>query len=283
MYFDNRSHLYSYAAGCFSNGFLRKIGARHPSTFQIMNIRKFYPALAFQCLCFVLLPATSPAQNVLCDATTLDEFFDCYGGQSAFSTHSVAAVTTFIQAENALQSGDYAQAKILVDNIFNTYPRGNNIWWNVFNDPNGANVGTPHAYYGLRMLEDIIDHGLQASPNVQARKANMKIVLVGRSKGIQPTTDLEMQTGTGLFVEHDIDPKIKEDDYRIVKQSFGLFARYVTAITKGALEVNVSFIELDTLCLPVSVSTTQPHLAYSTIEPVWDALSAECKDSTDWW
>jgi hypothetical protein len=220
---------------------------------------------------------------VFCDATNLTDFYACYGGQSAFSTHSVAAVTTFIQADNAVQAGNYAQAKTLVDNLFNTYPKGSNVWWNIFNAPNGANIGTPHAYYGLRMMEDIIDHGLNGNPNVQSKKATMKIVLVGNSKGIQPTTEQQLQNGTGPFVTHVIDPKLKENNHRIVKQSFDFFSRYVTAITKGALKIEVEFIELDSLCLPVSVSTTSPHLAYSTIEPVWDALSTETKDSTDWW
>ncbi len=248
-----------------------------------MSIRNMYRAFALQWLCFLLVPGTSPAQNVLCQATTLNDFFACYGGQGAFSAHSVAALNTFIQAEEAVQAGEYAEARELVDRLFATYPKGNNVWWNLFNDPNGANVGTPHAYYGLRMLEDVIDHGLHGNPNVQAKKVNMKVVLVGCSKGIQPTTVSELQNGTGPFVEHAIDSGIEQDDYRIIRQSLQLFTKYVTAITKGALEVNVEVIELDTLCLPVRVSITSPHLAYSTIEPVWQALTPACKDSTDWW
>ncbi len=248
-----------------------------------MKNRNIYRVIQFQILWLLLLPFYAAAQNVLCDATTLEEFYACYGGQSAFSTHSVAAVTTFIEADDALQAGDYAQAKIWVDNLFNTYPKGSGVWWNVFNDPNGANIGTPHAYYGLRMMEDILDYQINGDPNVQVRKVNMKIVLVGCSEGIQPTTEAELQNGTGPFVTHAMDPALRESDYRIVKQSFDFFSRYVTAISKGALEVDVEIIELDTLCLPVGVTTTLPHLAYSGIEPVWDALTEELKDSTDWW
>ncbi len=248
-----------------------------------MKISNIYRVFLFQGLWLLVFQPSISAQNVLCDATTLEDFFNCYGGQSAFSTHSVAAVTTFIEADDALQAGNYAEAKTMVDNLFNTYPRGSNIWWNVFNDPNGANIGTPHAYYGLRMMEDIIDHGLNGVPNVQAKEAKMKIVLVGCSEGIQPTTEAELQNGTGPFVTHEIDPSLKSNDYRIIRQSFDLFSRYVTAITKGALEVEVEFIELDTLCLPVGVTTTLPHLAYSGVEPVWDELTEEAKDSTDWW
>lgn len=248
-----------------------------------MKIRNICRVIQIQSLWLLLLPFSAAAQNVLCDATTLEEFYACYGGQSAFSTHSVAAVTTFIEADDALQTGDYAQAKIWVDNLFNTYPKGSSVWWNVFNDPNGANIGTPHAYYGLRMMEDILDYQINGDPNVQARRVNMKIVLVGCSEGIQPTTEEELESGTGPFVTHAMDPALRESDYRIVKQSFDFFSRYVTAITRGALEVDVEIVELDTLCLPVGVTTTLPHLAYSGIEPVWDALTEELKDSTDWW
>ena len=74
-------------------------------------------------------------------------------------------------------------AKILVDNLFNTYPRGSSIWWNIFNDVNGANIGTPHAYYGLRMIEDIIDHGLHGNPDVQAKLDALKAKLGTSSPG----------------------------------------------------------------------------------------------------
>ncbi len=242
-----------------------------------------YKKLLLQGLLLLLLQSSVAAQGNPCNATTLEEFFNCYGGQSAFSAQSIAAVTTFIEADAAQQAGNYAQAKAKIDNLFNTYPRGSNIWWNVFNDPNGANIGTPHAYYGLRMLEDIIEHGLNGNPNITAKKAKMKVVLVGCSEGIQPTTDAELLNGTGQFVTHDIDPSLKADDYRIIRQSFELFSKYVTAITKGALAVEIEFVELDALCLPVGVTTTQPYLAYSGIEPVWAALSAGVKDSTDWW
>lgn len=234
-------------------------------------------------LAVLLCPLLAPAQNPNCEATTLDEFFACYGGQSAFSTHSIKAITTFIQSEDALKAGDYALAKTMIDDLFNTYPKGSNLWWNVFNDPNGANIGAPHAYYGLRMMEDIIDHGLHGDPNVQAKKVYMKFVLVGCSEGIQPNTISELQNGTGTFITNIIHPDIKKDDYRIVKQSFELFGEYIKAITKGGLEIEMDFVELDQLCLPVKVTTTQPYLSYDGIEQVWGALSQGLKDSTDWW
>ncbi|MBK8644888.1 MAG: hypothetical protein IPN15_22540 [Saprospiraceae bacterium] len=54
--------------------------------------------------------------------------------------------------------------------MYKIYPVGNNAWWNVWTAPNGANVGTPHGYYGLRMMEDIIAYGLNPNPNAKVKK-----------------------------------------------------------------------------------------------------------------
>jgi len=248
-----------------------------------MKIFRLFRSAAFQCLCTILIPLATQAQTTQCDASTLEDFFSCYGGQAAFGTHSVAAITTFIQAEDAIKTGNYTQAKTLVDDLFTTYPKGTNQWWNIFNAPNGANVGTPHAYYGLRMMEDVVDFGLNGNPNVKAKKVNMKIVLVACSEGIQPTNNTELKNGTGTFVTHEIDPLLKADDYRIVRQSLDFFTKYITAITKGSIEVNIEFVELNDLCLPVKVTTTKPYLAYDNIELVWGEMNQVAKDSADWW
>lgn len=234
-------------------------------------------------ICLSLMPALFWAQNLACEATTLEEFYNCYEGPEDFNAHSVAALTTFIEAEDAIQAGDYAEAKVMVDALFETYPKGNNVWFNAYAEINGSNIGSPHAYYGLRMMEDIIDHHLNNSQDVEARTVKMKVVLVGCSQGIQPTTDAELQNGTGTFVEHVIDPKLRADNYRILRQSFDLMSRYVTAITKGQLVVEVEFVELPEMCLEVGVTSTEPHLAYSGIGPVWDNLDEEVKAETDWW
>lgn len=232
---------------------------------------------------FCILPGLSRAQGNDCEATTLAEFFECYGGIASYSDQSIAAVTTFIQAEDALKAGDYTSAKTLVDALFATYPRGSNVWWSARGDVDGANVGSPHAYYGLRMIEDIADYYLNNSEPVEARKAKMKIVLVGCSEGTQPTNLVELASGGGPFIENTLEPKLVADDYRIVRQSFELMSSYVTAITGGELEVEIEIIELPDVCMDVSVSSDSPLRATGSLEPVWAALSDEVKDDTDWW
>jgi len=163
----------------------------------------------FYAFCLIVLPFFAATAQGNCDAATVDKFFACYGGKSVFSEHSIQAVTTFIEAEDAIKSGNYTKAKTLLDDLYKKYPVGDNIWWNVWNAPNSANIGSPNGYYGLRMMEDIIQYGLNPNPNAKVTKANMTIVLVGCSQGIQPTTKAELQNGTGTMVTHSLDPHLR--------------------------------------------------------------------------
>jgi hypothetical protein len=47
--------------------------------------------------------------------------------------------------------------------------------------------------------------------------------------------------------------------------------------------VVVEIIELPLLCMPVSVSDAAPFVASGSVAPVWDVLTDEVKDSTDFW
>jgi len=177
--------------------------------------------------------------------------------------------------------GDYTAAQNLINELFSTYPKGDNIWWNVFNDPNGANLGTPHAYYGVRMLEDIVNYQLNPNNNPEVKTANMKVVLVGCSEGVQPSTDAELQNGTGQFVTNALDNSLLADDYCLIDQSLDLFLKYISAITNGELEVKVEYIELPNLCMDVGV-TTSPNVASGSIGPIWNTLDDAVKNETDW-
>ena len=195
-------------------------------------------------LLFLVLSNVLHAQIIQCDGIHLPEFYTMYGGSSQFTEHTNAAITTFIDAEDAIAAGEYSTAQELINSLFETYPKGSTIWWNVFNDPNGANLGTPHAYYGVRMMEDIVNYHLSPTSNPAVKTVNMKVILVGCSEGIQPSTDAELQAGTGTFISNSLDEALLEDDYCIIDQSLDLFLKYITAITFGELQVNVEYIEI---------------------------------------
>ncbi len=249
---------------------------------NIYLMPKSYSKLYLKIILSLLVPVMASAQTIQCDGTLLPEFYSMYGGNSQFTKHTNDAINTFISAEDAIESGDYNTAQNIINNLFDTYPKGDNIWWNVFNAPNGTNLGTPHAYYGVRMLEDIVNYHLNPAVNPDVKTANMKVVLVGCSEGIQPTTDLELQNGTGTFVTNELDESLLQDNYCLVDQSLNLFLKYITAITNGELEVNVEYMELPDLCMDVNVNTSPPLFATGSIGPIWDALDDGVKNETDW-
>ena len=230
-----------------------------------------------------MVPSFASAQNENCTATTMAEFFECYGSAASFGTHSVAAMTTFIEAEDAIVAGDYAGAKTMIDAIFSDYPVGSRSWGDLFDARNGSNTGTPHAYYGLRMMQDIVDYNLNPNEAVEAKTVKMTVVLVGCSQGIQPTTEAELESGTGPFVTNTIAPELLADDYRIIRQSQDLFSRYITAITGGELVVELEVVELSDLCMDVSVSSSAPFLASGPVSQAWDVMDEAVLDGTDWW
>ena len=190
----------------------------------------------------LFLPAMAFAQIFQCDGTSLPEFYSLYGGSDQFTQHTNDAINTFIGAEDAIEVGDYTTAQNLINDLFTTYPKGNNIWWNVFNDPNGSNLGTPNAYYGARMLEDIVNYQLNPAENPEVKTVNMKVVLVGCSEGIQPSIETELQNGTGTFITNELDNSLLEDNYCMVEQSLDLFLNYITAMTNGELGLSLIHI-----------------------------------------
>jgi hypothetical protein len=241
------------------------------------EMRKYFTILLFLALSNLL-----HAQIIQCDGIHLPEFYTMYGGSSQFTEHTNAAITTFIDAEDAIAAGEYSTAQELINSLFETYPKGSTIWWNVFNDPNGANLGTPHAYYGVRMMEDIVDYHLNPTSNPDVKTVNMKVILVGCSEGIQPSTDAELQAGTGTFISNSLDQALLEDDYCIIDQSLDLFLKYITAITFGELQVNVEYVELPDLCIDATVNTSAPYFASGNVGQVWPELDDDLLNETDW-
>ncbi|HHP7242650.1 MAG TPA: T9SS type A sorting domain-containing protein [Cyclobacteriaceae bacterium] len=253
------------------------------------DFRSFLGSASFQHCLFllvILLPNSGLYSQSNCEAGTKDQFFNCYGGSQNFSEIYVDALTTFIDVEDAIGNGEYSMARTLLDELWGSYPIGNTIWNNGFADQFGTNIGSPYGYYGLRMMDDIVNFRLEnPEENPNAVVASMKIILVGCIQGIQPSTQEELDNGIGVFETRSINPALADSDYRIIKQSIDLFTRYVEAITKGDLKVNIDFIELPDLCLDASVYSIAQglYIAQPNLGAMWEAIDQDIFNETDWW
>jgi hypothetical protein len=111
------------------------------------------------------------------------------------------------------------------------------------------------------------------------------VVLVGRSNGIEPRSTGELQQGTGLPVQHTLDPALLTDGSRIVRTSLELFTEYVLAATEGALGVDVNIIHLPELDLEVEARISSGRRFAGLKDPagVWPEIAAGEAAATDWW
>lgn len=213
----------------------------------------------------------------------LEAFFKSNGGRSSFTKHYVTALTTFFEVEALYDLNKYQEGKDKLATLWKTYPIGNSVWWRAGSNAKGTNVGNPVAYYGLRMLDDMIRFQLSAKAPSKSYDIVLTVVLVDCVKGVQPTTMKELEEGKGKNVTLRLQQGLKDNQYAVVKQSLKLFQQYIFAITKGYLNLKVEFLELATCA--TGRTTTKPYrLAglQSTAE-LWPSIPKDVKKKTSWW
>jgi hypothetical protein len=197
-------------------------------------------------LAFSLLTACTPTPNVpvppdsdpgaqVTTAADLDTFYAAHGGRDALPAHHVVALEALLYAQDDLAAGDRDAARARVDAVFAEMPLSTGIWredvpWN------GTNIGDPVAYYGLRMLDQILR--LDAQP--VSETLTLTAVIAPCAQVTRPTLpDRVPET-----VDLDIDPRILADDAQVLRESTDLFRAWVQAIT-GGLQVELVVHELD--------------------------------------
>jgi hypothetical protein len=216
----------------------------------------------------------------------LDAFFNQNGGKDKFSKHYIDALTTMITVEDLVKASRYAEAKKQLDKLWKLYPIGTNLWWNSNSDDKKykTNIGSPAAYYALRMLTDIVNHNLNTpNPTGEILTATLRVLLVECSEGKQPMTVPDMRSGRGKHQRRSIDPRLKADNYRIIDQSLNVFKRYVTAMTGGKLKIEVKYYNLKDYCAPTKVVKDGTRADLRNYTEVLNRLPKNIKEASDWY
>ncbi len=176
----------------------------------------------------------------------LAAFYAQRADRSTLPAHYVASVEALLEVEDLVVAQRYADANAILDAHFTTYPLYDPIWRQGARQA-GANVGDPIAYYGLRMLDEIARVGA-GEPATETTPIRFLVVIASCSQGTRPATpDLT----TGATVAGVLDPRIEDDDYRVLRESLRLFDHYVWAITDGALDIELAVERIDE-CVDVS-------------------------------
>lgn len=204
----------------------------------------------------------------------LDAFYSDNGGRDAFPEHHVLALEALLYGQDEVEAGLLQAARTRVDEVFEAMPLSTPVWREDVGFE-GLNIGDPVAYYGLRMLDQIL---VLDDPS-GAGSLRMTVVVAPCAEVRRPTLpDLEAET-----VDLVIAPEILEDDAHILHTSTSLFRRWVQSIT-GGLEVELVVHEM-TDCTTVDytddgqVIVSYPD-AYGMVESVPSAIA---NDTDFWW
>jgi hypothetical protein len=166
-------------------------------------------------------------------AELLEAFFAENGGREAFGEPGASALEALLVAEDALDSGDIDAARAQVEGVFLAWPYESDGWYG--RAPEGLNIGDPIAYYGLRMVEDIVAAGHFDTTGT----IKMTAIVANCATVTRPTLpDLVPET-----VSLTIAPEILADDGLVLRQSTNLFRHWVRSITRGA-EIELNIVEM---------------------------------------
>lgn len=208
----------------------------------------------------------------------LNSYYEEYGRRNTFPPNQVLALEALVLAQDDIESGDLESAKKRIDDVFSKMPISDPIWLN--NSSNShcegciINIGSPVAYYGLRMLDQIITLG---NPK-DSGTLNMTAVIASCAEVSRPT----LPNLTPEIVNLNIAPKILENDSYILHVSTALFRNWVQAIT-GGLKVNLNVYTLEECTTVNYTDDGNTIVSYPDAQSMIDAVPNDLANETDFW
>lgn len=246
-------------------------------------MRPYCCAALFACGLLAPLVAAPPTKEV----------FEPFN-EKRFTPLARDSVEAYFAAEEQYKAGEFPAALQTLNRFWKKHPPGTEKWDNAYYDATefakttGANFGSPLGYYALRMLTDCARwRALKKNKGPdKPGTVTLTVLLVGKSAGVQPRTQAELNNKGGVKVENTLDPRLAENDYAVLRESMWLFQEYMSAATAGKLVVKLEFLPLPKVSAPAHVTAKGRKFAGLTDAAygvVFDAVPREVLRRTDWW
>jgi hypothetical protein len=218
-------------------------------------------------------PTPEPAPSTS-TAADLAAFYEAHGGVAAFPAFHVRALEALLYGEDDLVAGELAAARARVDAVVAEAPWSDARWRDGVGYE-GLNIGDPIAYYGLRMLDQI----LELEPVASTGTLTMTAVVATCATVRRPTLpDLAPET-----VERTVDPRILADDAALLHAATRLFRRWVRAIT-GGLDVELVVHPMEGCTTVDFTDDGSVVVSYPDAAGMVDSVPAAVAGPTDlWW
>ena len=210
----------------------------------------------------------------------LEAFYSTYAPVEDFPQLHWNAFESLLVAHDAVVERNYGLAEVAVEElVFSRAPRSTSAW-----DPSprvgfaGTNTGHPVAYYGLRMLEQIVAYDGGIEPSAPPLIMTAVVAPCANGRAPQPPGEDPIEALDVL-----IDPEILADDARRLYLSTDLFRRWLFAITDG-VPVELQVYVLD-VCSTVDFTDSEGTvISYPDADAMIDAVHPDVANSTDiWW
>ena len=203
----------------------------------------------------------------------LQSFYARYGGREAFALPTVDALEALLYAEDDIERGDLRSARMRVDAVFQNMPVSSAIWQRPRRNPD-VHLGRPGAYYGLRMVGQILNLGLP----LKSEKLRMTAVVAPFAYVTRPTLpDLRPEN-----VRLEIRPEILANNAAVLHASTRLFRRWVQAIT-GGLEVELVVYVMNDGTTVDFEDEGKTVTSYPDAQSMVQSVPQEIARETDFW
>ncbi len=209
-------------------------------------------------------------------ASQLEAFYREYGGREAFPSQHVSAFEALLWAEDDLGDGELDEARQRVESVFAVQPRGDRAWFLGSDEgTGGSNVGHPVAYYGLRMVEQVVAMGAPGG----AGTLQMTAVVAPCAAARRPRLpDLQPEV-----VNVDLNPAILANEARRLFLATNLFRRWLASVTQG-MDIQLSVYVMDECTTVDFTDDGSTIVSYPDAQSMVDAVEAELAGQTDiWW
>ena len=206
----------------------------------------------------------------------LAELYAAYGGRAAFPALHRDALEALLNAEDALAAGELLTADEEIEAVFSMLPRGDPRWsLGAAEGTGGSNIGHPAAYYGLRMLEQVVDLGQPAGAGtLQMTGVVARCAVVRRAR----VPDLQPEV-----VNVELHPEILRGQARRLFLATQLFRRWIQAIT-GGVELRLRIFIMDGCSSVDFTDDGSTLISYPDAQEMVDAVEPAIAGETDiWW
>ncbi len=227
------------------------------------------------------------AQEISTESTEEAEAFFRDNGVLDAKPLTHQSLATFIEARKLYLAKDYQTCLKTLNALWKQHPIGSEDWHQSNMPLTNVNLGGPHAYTGLLMLTDACKWHLNPeSTSLTPTKMVMGVVIFGHSRGHYPHNKAELLSGRSPIVIHDIQPEILANNHQLVRDSLWLFGEYLLALSQGHLQLELEFIDLPDVTIPVLMENGPAPIAApppTYWQQIWQDLLQYTKKEPEWW